>query len=151
MNLENRPTPEDGMAPASDAPSPPAGIRAIRMTLLAMAGCVVVLGVLGTGLAAMSGDALDPWPGLTMMLVGQAGAIPALAASLLALRRAVAGRDPGASGVRRVLRLTAPVLLGVLLVAVAAWMWAAPGAWLSTVACALVAAQVAIISRLLSR
>jgi hypothetical protein len=121
------------------------------VTLVAMAGCVVVLGVLGMGLAAMAGDVLDPWPGLTMMLIGQAGAIPALVASVLALRRAAAGDDPRAGGVRRVLQLTAPVLLGALLVAVAAWVWVAPGAWLSTVACALVAAQAAIISRLLSR
>ena len=149
MNLENRPGPAEG-GPASDAPPTPAGIRPIRLTLVAMAGCVVVLGVLGAGLAAMAGDVLDPWPGLTMMLVGQAGAIPALAASLLGLRRAAAGKDPRASAVRRVLRLTAPALLAALLVAVAAWVWAAPGAWLSTVACALVAAQVAIISWLLS-
>lgn len=116
-----------------------------------MVGCVVVLGVLGAGLTAMAGDTLDPWPGLTMMLLGQAGALPVITLAALGLRRAARGEDPRARSVRHTLRLTAPILLAVLVVAVLAWVWAAPGAWVSTVACALVAAQVAIVCRLLSR
>lgn len=127
------------------------GAGAVRTTLLVMAGAVVALGLLGLGLAAMAGDVLDPWPGLTMMLVGQAAALPSLALAAVGHRRAQAGHDPGAARLRRVLRATVPGLAVALLVAVAAWVWWDPDLWLTTVTTALVAAQVGLLARLLAR
>ncbi|MGC5615225.1 hypothetical protein [Georgenia sp. Z1491] len=144
MTTDPAPSPEE-------RPAPPTGARAVRTTLLVMAGAVGALGVLGIGLVAMSGDALSPWPGLTMMLLGQAAALPALALAALGHRRALAGRDPGAARLRAVLRATGPTLLVALVLAVGVWAWWDPGLWLPTVGCALVAAQVGLLARLLSR
>lgn len=140
-------------APVTTDPSPvpAAGARAVRATLLVMAGAVLALGVLGIGLALMAGDSLDPWPGLTMMLVGQAAALPSLVLAATGHARARSGRDPGARRLRRVLRATPVGLAVALVVATAVWVWWDPGMWMPTLACALVAAQVGLLARLLSR
>ncbi|MGO1174091.1 MAG: hypothetical protein ACTMKU_07290, partial [Actinomycetaceae bacterium] len=98
-----------------------------------------------------AGDSLDPWPGLTMMLVGQAAALPSLALAAAGHARARSGRDPGARRLRRVLRATPVGLAVALVVATAVWVWWDPGMWMPTLACALVAAQVGLLARLLSR
>ncbi|MGC5627485.1 hypothetical protein ACPYO6_04440 [Georgenia sp. Z1344] len=134
-----------------DAPARPPGSRAVRATLLVMAGAIGALGVLGLGLAAMAGDVLSPWPGLTMMLIGQAAALPALVLAALGHRRALVGDDPGAARLRKVLRVTPPVLVLALGIAFALWFWREPELWLPTLGCALVAAQVGLLARLLSR
>lgn len=127
------------------------GARAVRVTLVVMACAVLGLGVLGLALVAISGETLSPWPGLTMVLLGQLAALPALAAAALGLHRSHTGRDPGAARVRTVLRRTPVPLLVALVAAFGLWAWWEPDMWLPTLGCALVAVQVGLLARLLSR
>ncbi|MFC7407052.1 hypothetical protein [Georgenia alba] len=125
---------------------------ALRTALIATAGACVGLGVLGAALVLLSGDT-DPWPGLSLLLAGQATALVAAVVSGIGLRRVLTGSAPQGvtPWVRRTLSRLVPVLLAVLVTGVAAWIALRPGAWLAVVTCALVTAQLAAMLRWLSR
>ncbi len=127
-------------------------MRALRIALAVTAGACVGLGGLGAALVLLSGE-VDPWPGLSLLLLAQAVTLVAAAVTGLGLRRVLRGGESRAvtRGVRAAYDWLASVLGALLVLGVTAWMLARPDAWLAVCACALVGAQAIVVLRYLRR
>lgn len=111
-------------------------------------GAVAALGVVASAILIVAGTPearLRLWPGLTSVMIGQAGALLAGIVVVTALRRTVSGADKAGIRVRTAtaLRRVARSLLGALVVTTAVWTMVEPGAGIEALVGALVGAQAA--------
>ncbi|MFC4554518.1 hypothetical protein [Georgenia faecalis] len=127
-------------------------VRTLRDAVVGAGAACLVLGVFAVAVVLLLG-ADDAWPAVTLLGGGQVLAIVAAAVAALALRAVLAGAEPTAPLERawRGLRLTARAVLVLCVLAAVAWVVADPGSAVSTVALALVTAQLTAVLTLLAR
>lgn len=128
--------------------SPARTIRDLRAAMFLSMGAVAALGVVASAILIVAGTPearLRLWPGLTSVMIGQAGALLAGIVVVTALRRTVSGADKAGIRVRTAtaLRRVARSLLGALVVTTAVWTMVEPGAGIEALVGALVGAQAA--------
>jgi hypothetical protein len=140
-------------------------LRALTRALLVTCAAVVALGLAASAVLTLSGTTAPTVPVVTLLAVGQAGALAGGAVVALALRRALrrdlggergaaggdAGRGSAASAsvargaAARRLRVLARLTAAACVAAVAGWALADPGAAVPAALGALVAGQVTLL------
>lgn len=130
------------------------GIAALRAVLTTVVAGVLALGVMALALVLLVGpDSGLLWPGVSVLLVGQAVGLVAAALAGWALRQVLVGQDPARARatLARRLRPTAIALVTACLATAAGWGITHAGALVPALVCAVVAAQLAVVLEVLRR
>lgn len=130
------------------------GITALRAVLAIVVAGVLALGVMALALVVLVSPGSDLlWPGVSVLLVGQAVGLVAAAFAGWALRAVLVGQEPARAraALARRLRPTAIGLVVACLATACAWGLTDAGALVPALVCAVVAAQLAVVLEVLRR